>query len=149
MTNKYKQIQLTNSAIGDVAADGFIPLGRVTRRVNAPYQTSGTFQVASTDANAVSIQEPGFYKVTYSITAQTAAAGTVTIELIANGTSIHSVSSDVATEATPINLTLPYTIRVCPNCCSTPDNCPVALQIQSTGEALTGNSGNLIVEKIQ
>lgn len=148
MTNKYKQIQLTNSNIGDVAVDGFIPLGIVTRRINAPFNCCNTFVVGSTQADTLTITEPGFYKVTYSLTAETAAAGTVTVSLLTNGTSVYSVSSAVTAADTPVNVTLPYTVRVCPNCASTPTNCPVVIQLQISDTAITGVSGNLIVEKI-
>lgn len=149
MTNKYKQIQLTNNNIGDVAVDEFMPLGIVTRRINAPFNCCNTFIVGSTASDILTITEPGFYKVTYSLTAETAAAGTVTMSLLTNGTSVYSVSAATTAADTPVNITLPYTIRVCPNCASTPTNCPVNVQLQLTGTALTGTSANLIVEKVQ
>lgn len=148
MTNKYKQIQLTNLSIGDVAVDGYIPLGTVTRRVNAPFNCCNTFVIGSTSADTLIITEPGFYKVTYSLTAEAAAAGTITANLITNGTNVYSVSASATGADAPVNLTLPYTIRVCPNCASTPTNCPVNLQIQITDTAITGSTGNLIVEKV-
>ena len=148
MTTRYKLIQLTNSAVGAVAVNDFLPLGNVTRRINAPCETSETFQVTSSIADTVTVTEPGFYKVTYSLTATTAGAGVVTIGLITNGTQVYEVSNEVATEDTTVNFTLPYTIRVCPNSCATPTNCPVTVQLQCTGEALTGTSSNLIIEKV-
>ena len=147
MTNKYKQIQLTNTNIGDVAIDGLIPLGNVTRRINAPFNCCNTFIVGSSTEDTVTITEPGFYKVTYSITAEAAAAGVVTVTLLTNGSSVYSVSNDITEEA-PVNLTLPYTIRVCPNCSSTPTNVPVNVQLQLSGSAITGTSGNLIIEQV-
>jgi hypothetical protein len=144
----YKQIQLTNSAIGDVAIDAYMPLGRVTRRINAPYNCCNTFTVTTSDANSVVLNDVGFYKITYSLTATAAAAGEVTIALVTNGTSIYTVSQAVVDETAGINLTLPYTIRVCSNCSATPDNLPVSVQIQNTGIALTGATSNIIIEKI-
>lgn len=146
---KYKLIQLTNTGINEVATNAFIPLGVVTRRINAPYSTSETFQVTNSTADSVTITEPGFYKVTYNITATAAEVGTVTLELITNNLSVETVSSTITTADDPVNVTLIYTIRVCPNCCSTPTNCPVAVQIQSTGVALSGDTANLIIEKVQ
>lgn len=148
MTSKYKQIQLTNSNIGDVALDEYIPLGVVTRRINAPFNCCNTFIVGSTKSDTLTITEPGFYKVTYSLTAEAAAAGIVTVNLLTNGTQAYSVSTTVETADSPVNLTLPYTIRVCPNCASTPTNCPVNIQLQIAGSSITGTSGNLIVEKV-
>lgn len=148
MTSCYKQIQLTNSAIGDVGVDSYIPYGRVTRRINAPYNCCNTFTVTSSTSDTVMINDTGFYKITYSLTATAAAAGNVTISLVTNGTTIYSVTQYVAAADGPVNLTLPYTIRVCPNCSSTPDNVPVSVQIQNTGVALTSVSSNMIIEKV-
>jgi hypothetical protein len=144
----YKQIQLTNNTIGDVAANGFMPLGRITRRINAPFNCCNTFSVASSEADTVTLNDVGFYKVTYSLTATAAAAGEVTIALVTNGTSIYTVSQAIVDEASGVNLTIPYTIKVCSNCSATPDNVPVSVQIQNTGTALTGATSNLIIEKI-
>jgi hypothetical protein len=144
----YKQIQLTNSTVGDVAINEYMPLGRVTRRINAPFNCCNTFTVTSSDADTVMLNDVGFYKITYSLTATAAAAGVVTVALVTNGTSIYTVSQTIVDETTGVNLTLPYTIRVCPNCSATPDNLPVSVQIQNTGIALTGATSNIIIEKI-
>lgn len=148
MTGCYKQIQLTNSAIGDVAAEQFIPLGRVTRRINAPQNCCNTFTVTSSTADSVVINDTGFYKITYSLTATAAAAGTVTAALFVNGSEVYQVSQSLIDTGEIVNVTLPYTIRVCPNCSSSPDNVPVTVQIQNAGVALSGTSANLIIEKI-
>jgi hypothetical protein len=144
----YKQIQLTNSTVGDVAINAYMPLGRVTRRINAPFNCCNTFTISSSDADTVNLNDVGFYKITYSLTATAAAAGEVTIALVTNGTSIYTVSQAVVDETAGVNLTLPYTIRVCSNCSATPDNVPVSVQIQNTGIALTGATSNIIIEKI-
>ena len=143
----YKQIQLTNNAFGAIAADAYMPYGRVTRRINAPTNCSNTFTVGSSTADTVTINEPGFYKVTYSVTAIANAEGIVTVELVTNGASVYTVSTTATADAT-VNLTLPYTIRVLPNSDSAPNNVPVAIQIQNTGVALTSGTSNLIIEKI-
>lgn len=148
MTNAYKQIQLTNTAIGAVAINSFMPLGNVTRRINTPLNCCNTFTVTSATADTITINDPGFYKVTYSLTATAAAAGEVTIALISDGTSVYSVSQGIVDETSAVNATLVYTIRIAPNCCSAPNNLPVNIQIQNTGIALTGSSANLIIEKI-
>lgn len=148
MTNCYKQIQLTNTTIGDVATNAYLPYGRVTRRINAPHNCCNTFTVTSSTADTITINDVGFYKVTYSITATAAAAGDISIALVTNGTEIYSVSEYLTDETGSVNLTIPYTIRVCPNCSSTPDNVPVTVQIQNLGTPLTGASSNMIVEKL-
>ena len=144
----YKQIQLTNTNIGAVAIDAYMPLGKVTRRINAPQSCCNTFVVTSSTADSVVINDPGFYKITYSLSATAAAAGAVTIGLVSNGTTVYSVTQTIADETTAVNLTLPYTIRVSPNCVSNPDNVPVTVQLQNTGIALTGETSNLIIEKV-
>jgi hypothetical protein len=144
----YKQIQLTNTSVGDVAINAYMPLGRVTRRINAPFNCCNTFTVTSSAADTVALNDVGFYKITYSLTATAAAAGEVTIALVTNGTPIYTVSQAVVDETAGVNITLPYTIRVCSNCSSTPDNVPVGVQIQNTGIALTGATSNIIIEKI-
>jgi hypothetical protein len=149
MTNNYKQIQLTNTAIGDVAVNAYMPLGRVTRRINAPFNCCNTFTISSSTADTVTLNDVGFYKITYSLTASAAAEGEVTVGLVTNGTTVYSVSQNIADATTgSVNLTLPYTVRVVPNCSSAPDNVPVTLQLQNTGIALTGVSSNLIIEKL-
>lgn len=147
MTSTYKQIQLTNTSIGDVAANEFIPLGNVTRRINAPAACCNTFVVSSSNNDTVTVSDPGFYKVTYSLTANVAAAGEVTVALLVNGTSVYSVSQTVVDETTAVNITLPYTIRVT-STCACPVVTPVPIQLQNTGIALTGSTSNLIIEKV-
>ena len=144
----YKQIQLTNTNIGDVAVDAFMPLGKVSRRINAPFNCCNTFVVTSSTADSVVINDAGFYKITYSLTATAAAAGEVTISLVTNGSAIYSVSQAIVDETNAVNTTIVYTIRVCPNCSSAPDNVPVTIQLQNTGIALTGSQSNLIIEKV-
>lgn len=148
MTTTYKQIQLTNKALSDVAVNQYIPLGSVTRRINAPYNCCSTFVVTSASNDTVVLNDPGFYKVTYTLTATAAAAGEVTVALVTNEESIYSVSQTIVDETTAVNLALVYTIRVTPNSEANPTNTPVNVQLQNTGIALTGESANLIIEKI-
>jgi hypothetical protein len=82
------------------------------------------------------------------LTASAAAAGDVSITLVTNGTNVYTVTQNLVDETGNVNLTLPYTIRVCPNCSASPDNIPVSIQIQNTGIALTGESSNMIIEKV-
>jgi hypothetical protein len=144
----YKLIQLTNTSVGNVAVNEFIPFGTVTRRINAPLNCCNTFTVTSSDNNTVIANDAGFYKITYSLTATAAAAGQVTISLLTNGSSVYTVSQTIVDETTPVNMTLPFVIRVSPNCSCAPNNAPVNIQIQNTGIALTGATANLIIEKV-
>jgi hypothetical protein len=124
-----------------------MPLGKVTRRINTPYNCSSTFVITSSSADTVVINDVGFYKITYSLTASVAAEGEVTVALVTNGDTVYTVSQYVADATGPVNLTLPYTIRVSPTCPAS-GIVPVSVQIQNTGIALTGETSNLIIEKI-
>lgn len=150
--SKYRLIQLTNSSIGAIAADSFMPLGLVTRRINAPINCCSPFTVASSVSDTLSINEPGYYKVTYSSTLTAGAAGTISITLVSNGSDIYSVSEEATAAEDIVNVTLVYVIRVCPNSCSSPSNCPVAIQFKlgDTALGITPNpsTANLIIEKI-
>ena len=146
--SKYKLIQLTNSTIGEVEANGFMPLGNITRRLNSPMSTDSAFTVSTTGANIVYLNEPGYYNVIYSVSAVAAAAGDVGLTLTTNGTDVYTVSA-TATADGMVNLTLPVAIRVCPNSCSSPANCPSSVQIQLGEVAITDGTSNMIIEKVQ
>jgi hypothetical protein len=150
--SKYKLIQLTNTTIPALTADEYIPLGLVTRRLNAPMSGCSPFQIGSSTSDTLYLNEPGYYKITYSATMVAGAAGTISISLISNQNSIYTVSEEATAAADIVNLTLPYVLRVCSNCCASPNNYPVAIQFK-LGDTATGitpnpSTANLIVEKI-
>lgn len=148
---KYKLIQLTNKAIGAMDAQSYLPLGLVTRRINANCDAP-VFQLASSNADTLYINEPGYYKVTYSATLTAGAAGLMSVSLIVNENNIYTVSEDVTAAEDIVNLTLVYVIRVCPNSCATPYNCPTTLHIQlgdvATGITPNSSTANLVVERV-
>ena len=149
--SKYKLIQLTNNNVGAITADSLMPLGNITRRINSACDCP-TFQVASSTADTLYINEPGYYKITYSSTLTASAAGLMSISLLVNQNSVYTVSEDATAAEDVVNLTLPYVVRVCPNSCSTPTNCPMAIQFK-LGEVATGitpnpSTTNLIVERV-
>lgn len=150
--SKYKLIQLTNTNIDVINAGENMPLGLVTRRINAGNPPCSVFQVASSQADTVYINEPGFYKITYDATITAGAAGLMSVSLIANQNSIYTVSEDATAAEDVVNLTLVYVLRVCPNSCSTPANCPTAIQVK-LGDVATGitpnpSVANLIIERV-
>jgi hypothetical protein len=150
--SKYKLLQLTNTNIGVTAAGEFLPLGITTRRINAGGSPCSTFQVASSEANTVYINEPGFYKITYNATLTAGAAGIMSVTLVSNSNDIYSVSEDATAAEDIVNLNLTYVIRVCPNSCSAPYNCPTAVQIR-LGDVATGitpnpSTANLVIERV-
>ena len=148
--SKYKLIQLTNNALGATDATTALPLGLVTRRLNAAACNCATFQITSSNSDTIILNDPGYYKITYSATLLAADAGVVSVDLIANQQTITSVSETAAAADDAVDLTLVYVLRVCPNCCSTPTNCPVSIQFMLGETAITaGSTTNLIIEKIQ
>jgi hypothetical protein len=150
--SKYKLIQLTNTNIGATPAGEFLPLGLTTRRVNAGGSPCSTFQVTSSESDTVYINEPGFYKVTYNATLTTGAAGVMGVTLVANQNDIYSVSEDATAAEDIVNLNLVYVIRVCPNSCSAPYNCPTAIQVRlgdvATGITPNASTANLVIERV-
>jgi hypothetical protein len=148
--SKYKLIQLTNNAIGATTAQTLLPLGLITRRLNASACNCTTFQITSSDSDTLILNDPGYYKITYNANLIAAAAGDLSVSLLANQQEVTSSSETVAAADDTANITLIYTIRVCPNCCSAPTNCPVNIQLQLGDVAISaGSTANLIVEKIQ
>ena len=144
--NKFKIIQLTNSNIGSVPADSYMPLGIITRRINPTCKRNNrTFTVSSTGTNLVTINECGYYKVLYSASVVAAAAGIVTLSLQLNSSTVYSVSATVE-EGDTVNLTLPFEIRVLPNCQAVTNNIPLNIQVLLSGVALTDGNTNFIVE---
>lgn len=148
MTPTYKLIQLTNNSLGDIAVNQNIPLGIITRRLNAPNNCCNTFVVTQSSNDAVVLNDAGFYKITYSLTATAAAAGEVSVNLLTNGTSVYGVTQTISDAANAVNLTLVYTVRVFSNCSTNSGNVPTTIQLQNVGSALTGETANLIIEKL-
>lgn len=142
----YRMIQLTNDNIGAVAANSNIPLGRITRKISSRECGNGTFEVTTTGADTVILNEKGYYDVVYNATLEAGAAGLVTLNLVSNGTVIYTVSASADSGAS-VNVTIPFTIRVFGNCNSCPTNLPMYLQISSTGVAITDGSANLQIER--
>jgi hypothetical protein len=149
--SKYKLIQLTNNSIGAIEAGAMMPLGLITRKINASTTPCSTFQVASTDSDVIYINEPGFYKITYTATLTAGAAGALGVTLITNSDDVYSVSEDATAAEDIVNLTLIYVIRVCPNSCASPYNCPTSVQFKlgdvATGVTPAPSTSNLIIER--
>ena len=146
--NKFRIIQLTNLSVGAVPVNTYMPLGVITRRINGKCEENEnrTFSVSSTGTNIVTINECGYYKVLYSASVVASAAGIVTLSLQLNSSTVYTVSTTAA-EGDTVNLTLPFEIRVLPNCQGVANNVPVNVRILSSGVALTDGNTNLIVER--
>ena len=146
--NNFRIIQLTNTSIGAVAEDTYMPLGVITRRINGKCADNikRTFSTASNGIDVVTINECGYYKITYSANVVAEAAGIVTLSLQVNSSTVYTVSATVAAGDT-VNLTLPFEIRLLPNCQGVINNLPANIQILLGGVALTDGNTNLIVER--
>lgn len=142
---KYKMVQLTNKNIGEVAINALIPFGTITRRVDCQNNIAA-FTTTSSNTDTVTINEAGYYKVDYSISAVVPVAGITTITLVVNGVDVYTVGA-TATAGGTLNLTLPYIVRVFKRCDSIATNNPMTIQVKSS-VALTSAVANIIVEKV-
>lgn len=146
--SKYRVLQLTNQAIGVVAVDGFLPYGKITRRIQEACNGGATFNVTTSQADTVYLNEIGNYDITYSASLIAGAIGEVSVALIVNGTQVYEVGATAAAVGDVVNITMPYQVRVCPNCAGTPNNCPVSIQVQLAGVAITGGQSNMLIERV-
>jgi hypothetical protein len=127
MTNA-KILQLTNSAIGAVAANANLPLGVTT--VIYPFDTNNcfpTYTVTSSTSDTLSINKSGTYRIVYSLSGIAGAAGEVTVVMNVNGVDKYSVSATATADGT-VNITLPYEVYIPCNCATAPTNVPAAIQ---------------------
>ncbi|MBO7158131.1 MAG: hypothetical protein J6W31_05965 [Clostridia bacterium] len=145
--SKYRVIQLTNNNIGAVAIDDFLPLGGITRRIQGKEDCCNTFHVTTSGADTVVINECGNYNITYNASVVAAAAGILSLSLVMNGVTLYTASVTAAAGST-VNITIPYQIRVRPNCASYEVNVPANIQVQLSGVAVTGGASNIIVERV-
>lgn len=147
----YKMIQLTNSPatpFGAVAINGLVPLGTITHRLNCNSCNQPTFTVTTSGANTVSINDAGYYRISYSASVVATAAGLVTLNLVQNGVVVYSVSQTAGAAGDTVNLSFVYEVRALPNFGAVLPNLPLNLQIVNAGAtALTSGTSNLVVEK--
>lgn len=139
-------IQITNKNIGAVAINGLIPLGTITRRIDCG-DCCTAFTVSSSNTDTITINEEGYYKITYSITDLATAVGLNTITLVVNGTDTYTVGETVAVAGDAINLTLDYVVRVFRKCDNVATNNPMTIQIRAD-DAITSATANIIIERI-
>lgn len=145
----YQFKQLTNLAIGATETGGAMPFGTVTHQCLCGGCNQPAITTANSGANAITINDAGYYKITYSVSATAGAAGVVSFALVKNGataTPLYTVSQTATAAGDVENLTLVYIDRVIPQFFT---SAPTTLQIINTGVALTGASSNIIVEKIR
>ena len=148
----YKMIQLTNppaTPFGAVAINGLIPLGTVTHRLNCNACNQPTFTVTTSGANTVSINDAGYYRISFSASVVATAAGIVTLNLVQNGVVVYSVSETATAAGDTVNLSFVYVVRALPNFGAVLPNLPLNLQIVNAGTtALTSGTSNLLLGKV-
>jgi hypothetical protein len=149
--SNYKLIQLTNNNIGTITANSFLPVGLITRRINASAANCSTFQIASSTSDTIYLNEPGSYKISYVGNFSAGAVGDFAISLVANNDTVFTSQETAAAADDYVNIALSYVVRVCPNCCSAPATCPMSIQFQ-LGDVATSateiSTANLIIEKV-
>lgn len=143
-----KVLQLTNSAIGTVAAASYMPFGTIT--VNYPCNVQSncvpTFSITSSNSNTIQINRAGTYRIDYTASVVAADAGNILLNILLNGTTKYTATV-TATAATTYTITFSYDVYVPGNCCTNPLSVPAALQIQNAGVALTSGTSNVIVTR--
>ena len=144
--SKFKMVQMTNKNIGVVSANNFIPFGTITRRVDCTNCVSA-FTISSSNADTITINEEGYYEITYSITDLATNVGLNSITLVVNGTDTYTVGETVATAGDAIDLTLPYVVRVFKRCDNVATNNPMTIQVRAD-EPITSATANIIIKRI-
>ncbi len=144
MCQNWRLLELTNGNIGAVAVNAFVPIGAITRKVAKEPRCTPTFEAGTTLNNIVTISEKGIYNITYTGTLTAAAAGTLTLNLLADSAVI-ATRSVTATEGSDVNIALSKEVRVFGNCCNGVSPVIIALQIADT--AITGGNGTIIINR--
>lgn len=140
-----KLIQITNTNIGAVAVDAFMPLGTITRRYGVG-GTNPTYTTANSNVDTITINDEGYYDITYNASVVAGSAGDLSLTLVTNGVSVYTVTETVASGDT-YNMSMPFTVRVYAKQCNAPTNNPMNIQVQLTGVAITGGTANIQIEK--
>lgn len=140
-----KLIQITNTDIGAVAVDALMPFGTITRRFGVG-GNDPTYTTANSNVDTITINDEGYYDITYNASVVAGAAGDLGVALLTNGTQVYEVTETVAANDT-YNLTLPFTVRVYAKQCNAPTNNPMNIQVKLTGVAITDGTSNIQIEK--
>lgn len=148
----YKVIQLTNNVIGAVEPNALLPLGAITRRYGCRCDNnSNVFEVTTTGANSIIINEEGYYHLTYTGNLTAGAIGEIILNLLVNNIEVLSIAQTATAVGDTENVSITYVLRVLPNCSACINNSPATVQVQldETSVALTGGSSNIIIEKVK
>lgn len=142
----YRLLQLTNNTVGPVAAATVLPIGVTSRKIACASKCTPTFEITTTANNVAYINEPGFYKITYTGYLTAGAAGNVVVNLEINN-AIVAVATVTATAAGTVPVSITYVTRVLNSCCNNPATVQ-ALQFRNAGIAITGGTSTVIIERV-
>lgn len=137
----YHKSTLNAVSVADqtVAADGYINFDRNAVLIGCAIDhTAG--------GNSVALTKQGLYDVQFNADILAAAAGAITVQLVANGEPVDGASATItATETDTANVSFNSLLRLLPNCCAV-DNTK-SLQVQVTAAATVSNA-NIVVVKL-
>lgn len=137
-------IQLTNSSIGAVAIGTNVPLGIAD--INCSCQNCpSVYDVVSSNADVIKVGKSGYYSVKYFASVVAAAAGTLTLSLTVNGTTVYTFSQ-TAVEGETISIAFERCVYFANNCNAIPNALPGYLAFALDGIAITGGVSTTIVE---
>ena len=128
-------IYAINRVATPVAIDGIIPLNETIRRFGQNIMLSGS---------SIQVQGRGYYEVSVSVSALVAAAGDVTVSLLADGALVPGATATATAGAAAdiVNVSFPAMIR---NRC---DCDTVNLTLQLSDSAVTTQNVAVVVEKV-
>lgn len=112
---------------------------------------TGCTATHTTNTNAVSLNKPGIYMVSFNSDAvESGTAGNITVQVYGNGTLIPSVESTAfsGTTTSVVNPNFTALIRVTPNCCASTGNVPYVLTFVNTGVGATYTNAAVTVTKV-
>lgn len=149
MDNGYRFIQITNNAIGPVAAATVLPIGVENHGIICANSCIPSFDISTTANNVAKINRPGYYKITYSGYLTAEAAGDIVVNLEVNGVVVATATATAAAAAQTIPISLTFMIRVLNNCPNnTAINTPQNIQFRNAGIAITGGNSNVLIERL-
>lgn len=127
-------IYAINTTATPVAIDGIIPLNETIRRFGQNLDRS---------AGVITARGRGYYEAFVSVSALAAAAGDVTLSLLANGVLVPgATATETATAGGIVNLAFPAMIRILCDCES------VNLTLQVSDSDVTTQNVGVLIEKV-
>ena len=139
---------LKNISTQSVATDGFVNLGNVYRKYCRKCNGITTF---ATNGESVSLQQPGFYHITFTAVASGDVAGDVTFQLLENSEVVTGAltTQTITTATTELRtFVIDYYILVNSTCVLGTSTALKTLAVQSLGVDTTIESVVFNVEKV-